>query len=264
MPQAIRSALLASLMLAAVGVAGGLVGGAAIAQDRNGGGERRVSSLGGYALPSEIAAASIAWGRLAGEKGWWKAMRDTAAPDAQIVSGGTTQRVEAVTKGRPEPTSLPRRRTHHVWMSCDGSIGVEEGLFDDGAAHGWYTTVWQRQPKKGNYKWVLDQSGLDSGPPADFDFIEGKVADCGGHVPGADSIEIRPITPGVMPTRTAAKGENDATADHLTGLSHDRTLSWATSFDGDGTRHITVRLLVSGKRVEVLNRSVAPALAGGA
>ncbi|MDE1918146.1 MAG: hypothetical protein KGJ57_09110 [Sphingomonadales bacterium] len=272
MPHARRAALLASLLLVVAGVA---TGSAAWAQPggRKGGGEGRVSALGGYALPSEIAAASIAWTRLAGDKGWWKAMRETAAPDAQILSDGTTQRVQAFAKGRAEPASLPHRRTHHVWMSCDGSIGVEEGLFEDGAAHGWYTTIWQRQPKKGNYKWVLDQSGIDTGAAADFDFIEGKVADCGarahGDAPsppagGNGTIEVGPVVPGTIPARIAAKGETDAMPDHLIGLSRDHTLNWATRFDADGTRHLTVNLLMGGKRVEVLNRSVAPARTGGA
>jgi hypothetical protein len=45
-------------------------------------------------------------------------------------------------------------------MSCDGSIGVEQGHLTLGEAHGWYLTIWQRQPK-GEYRWVLEQHGID-------------------------------------------------------------------------------------------------------
>jgi hypothetical protein len=266
MPQARAAALLACVALA--------LSGPAVAGRPKGPPEgARVSALGGYALPSEIVASSIAWGRLAGEKGWWNALRATAAPDAQMLTGGATQRAQPYAKGRDEPATIPHRRTHHVWMSCDGSIGVEEGLFEDGAAHGWYATVWQRQPKKGEYKWVLDQSGLDTGAPQDFDFIEGKVADCVPHARGeaprplpvaedTGAIEVKPIDPGTRPPRIAVKGETNAMADYLIGIARDHTLNWATRFDADGTRHLSVNLLIDGKRVEVLSRSVAPAQAG--
>jgi hypothetical protein len=262
MHQPRRAALLASLAL----ILALALGSAALAQPqgRKGQQEGRVSALGGYALPSEIVASSIAWGRIAGEKGWWNALRSMAAPDAQLVIDGTTVRAQAYAKGRPEPATLPHRRTHHVWMSCDGSIAVEEGLFEDGAAHGWYATVWQHQQKKGDYRWVLDQSGPDTGAAADFDFIEGKVADCVPRArgeapkpaPSADgTIEVKPI--GSAPPTIAVKGETNAMADHLIGIARDHTLGWATRFDADGTRHLTVNLLVDGKRTQVLSRTAA-------
>jgi hypothetical protein len=165
-------------------------------------------------------------------------------------------------------------------MSCDGSIAAEEGLFENGATHGWYLTLWQRQPK-GEYKWVLDQSAPDAAAP-DFDFIEGKVADCvprprgqapspevtvgpaltpDGSAPGP--IEVKPIEPGTRPARIDVKGETNRMPDYLIGLARDRTLSWATKFDADGTRHLTIHLLLDGKRSEVLNRTVAPGAANG-
>lgn len=259
--------------------AGLLLATSAWAKDKKGPpGGGSVSALGGYALPSEIVASSIAWGHLVTNKGWWDAMRAAAAPDAQVLAGGTTARAQAYAKGRPEPATLPHRRTHHVWMSCDGSIGVEDGLYEDGPAHGWYVTVWQRQMKKGDYRWVLDQTGADTGTAQDFDFIEGKVADCVAHARGeqapkpADTapiadgggpIEVRPITPGERPATIAIKGETNAMADYLIGIARDHTLGWATRFDADGTRHLTVNLLVDGKRTQVLSRTVAPSGTNG-
>lgn len=221
-----------------------------------------VSALGGYALPSEIVAASIGWGHLATAKGWWNAVRAFSTPDAQIVIGNGTQRAQLYAKGRAEPATLPHRRTHHVWMSCDGSIGAEEGLFDDGAAHGWYLTIWQHDAKKGEFKWLLDQTGTQGGGD-DFDFIEGKVGDCvprprGAPAPvaladGTGPIEIKPVSPGNAPS-IVVKGETNAMADHLIGIARDHTLSWATRFGDDGVRRTVVSLLMDGKKVEVLKR----------
>jgi hypothetical protein len=44
------------------------------------------------------------------------------------------------------------------------------------------------------------------------------------------------------------KGETNRMPDYLIGLARDRTLSWATKFDPDGTRHLTIHLLLDGKR----------------
>jgi hypothetical protein len=247
-------------------------------------GPQQVSALGGYAQVSEIVAYAIAWNRRAGDKGWAEGTHTYAAPDGQILIDGTAQRAQGFikTKGAQPPVSFApaaHRRTHHVWMSCDGSIAAEEGLFESGATHGWYLTLWQRQPK-GGYKWVLDQSAPDAAAP-DFDFIEGKVADCvpraRGQAPApevtvgpdltADNstgpVEVKPIEPGTRPTRIDVKGETNRMPDYLIGLARDRTLSWATKFDPDGTRHLTIHLLLDGKRTEVLNRTVAPGAANG-
>lgn len=257
MPKSARLALLACAALA--------WGSGAMARPKNGPAEGRVSALGGYALPSEIVASSSAWTRIAGEKGWWNAMRTLAAPDGQILVGNLTERAQSYARGRPEPAPLPHRRTHHVWMSCDGSIGVEEGPFDEGATHGWYVTIWQHQAKKGDYRWVLDQTGRENGPAQDFDFIEGKVADCVPRargeapppiVPGG-AIEVKPMPPGTPPPITV-KGEASGLADYRSGVSRDHTLSWATRFDADGTRHVSVTLLVDGKPTQVLNRTAPP------
>lgn len=275
MPKPARAALLACAGL----VLATSLDGDASARDKKGPpGGGSVSALGGYALPSEIVASSIAWSHLVSSKGWWEAMRTAATPDAQLLAGGATARAQAYAKGRAEPATLPHRRTHHVWMSCDGSIGVEDGLYEDGANHGWYVTIWQRQMKKGDYRWVLDQTGADTGAAQDFDFIEGKVADCVAHgrgqqppaqadatsiADGGGPIEVRPIIPGQRPASVAIKGETNAMADYLIGIARDHTLGWATRFDADGTRHLTVNLLVDGKRTQVLSRTVAPGAANG-
>jgi hypothetical protein len=100
-------------------------------------------------------------------------------------------------------------------MSCDGSIAAEEGLFENGAAHGWYLTLWQRQPK-GEYKWVLDQSAPDAAAP-DFDFIEGKVADCvprpRGQAPSPE-VTVGPPSPrtAALPARSRSSPSSPAPA----------------------------------------------------
>jgi methylenetetrahydrofolate dehydrogenase (NADP+)/methenyltetrahydrofolate cyclohydrolase len=66
-----------------------------------------VSALGGYALPSEIVASSIAWGHLVTNKGWWEAMRIAATPDAQVLTGAPPPAPRPMPRVAPSPPPCP-------------------------------------------------------------------------------------------------------------------------------------------------------------
>lgn len=218
--------------------------------------------------PSALIAAEIAFARLAREKGQWTAFRDTAADDAEMF---TPRRVVAKDwlKGRKDPAQAVQWETHRAYASCDGSFGVTYGGWTGGADAGWFSTVWQRQKKKGALKWVLDQGELLARPLAAPDWIEGKVADCPARrthfvapgeppPPGAadrpakkDLPVQRPLA-GPLPALAAPAG-----SDSKDGQSDDGTLAWRSTVLPDGAREFTVWMWKDGNMAKVLHETAA-------
>jgi hypothetical protein len=202
----------------------------------------------GYANPSALIAAEIAFAQLAQAKGQWTAFRETAAPDAEMF---VPQRVRAQDwlKKRANPPAAVRWQPHEVWMSCDGSFGITRGAWQGaGGGNGYFTTIWQRQEKGGSkgggYKWVLDQGDALAQPLAPPEMIAGKVADCR---PGAGPVPASPPPPGI---------------DAKDGASADRTLQWSSWVWPDGSRAISAWLWNGTGFDPVLNLRVAAAPVG--
>ncbi|MBX9884504.1 MAG: hypothetical protein K2X68_05990 [Novosphingobium sp.] len=215
--------------------------------------------------PSALIAAESAFARLAREKGQWTAFAATSTEDAEMFVPQRTL-AKAWLKGRANPAQAVQWQPSSVWMSCDGSAGVTFGGYHAGgdatAAEGWFSTVWQRQRKKGDYKWVLDQGGELTAPLAGADFITGKVADCLPR-PHRDPFADAPPKPrrsdppppprplaGPIPPLVAVPG-----ADSKDGRSIDGTLAWRSTVLPGGTREWTVWLWQDGKMNEVLKRT---------
>ena len=212
--------------------------------------------------PSALIAAESAFARLAREKGQWTAFADMATDEAEMF---VPQRVLAQVwlKGRANPPQAVQWQPSSVWMSCDGSAGVTFGAYQAGDNQaGWFSTVWQQQRKKGNYKWVLDQGGDLAAPLAGTDFITGKVADCPAR-PHRDPLADAPPKPkrgdppppprplaGPIPPLAAIAG-----ADSKDGRSIDGTLAWRSTVLPGGTREWTVWLWQDGRMNEVLKRT---------
>jgi len=218
--------LAAALTLAAVAA----IPLAATAQDR--------PQRSGRANPSAVIAAELAFARLARDKGQWTAFRETAADDAVMF---VPQRVNAREwlRKRADPAESVRWQPHAVWMSCDGSLAVTRGAWQQAdGRQGYFTTVW-RPRKKGGYEWVMDQGdGLAEPLPAP-EMISASVAAC-ERVPPVE--------------RVAAIGQQHGSA------STDRSLQWAVSVDARCGRIVTVRINRGGSAgfEDVLNARVVP------
>ena len=199
--------------------------------------EQRAQPLRNRANPGGVIAAEIAFARLAQEKGQWTAFRDTAAPTAEMF---VPQRVRAQDhlKGRANPARAVTWQPHAVWSSCDGTIAVTHGAWQNGDKAGYFTTVWEQQ-KNRRYKWVLDHG--DSLPfPLDApEMIRAKVATCEGR-------------PGV-PLAAPAVGE-----DMKTGASRDQTLLFSSTVRPDGSRTVSVRVWNGTAHETVLEETVLP------
>lgn len=189
------------------------------------------------ANPSGFIAAEIAFARLAQEKGQWTAFRETAAPEAVMF---VPQRVKARDwlKSQKDPAEAVKWQPHAVYFSCDGNVGVTTGAWQKGPAHGYFTTVWLRDPKKGKMAWVLDHGDTLAAPREVSDFIASKQAKCGSR-------------PGVA---IDGGGEGE---DRAVGLSPDQTLSWTSVVQPDGARRVTIRLWDGSAMQPVIDDQVA-------
>lgn len=200
----------------------------------------------GYANPSAAIAAEIAFARLAQEKGQWTAFIATSTPDAEMF---VPQRVVAQTwlKRRPNPPRALTWQPHAVWSSCDGAIAVTQGAWQGAAGPdgkpkvGMFVTVWQRQLKKGGYRWVLN-IGTDLDAPLETpEALPALVAGCDG-----------PPLP-VSPSLPLQAGDDAKTA-----VSPDQSLRWTSVVGGDGSRRFRLTMRSQGAPKEVIELTAAP------
>ncbi|SNT04381.1 hypothetical protein [Sphingopyxis indica] len=189
------------------------------------------------ANPSAFVAAEIAFARLAQEKGQWTAFRETAADDA-VMFVPQRARAQDWLKGKADPAQAVNWQPHAVYISCDGNSGATTGAWQKGAETGYFTTVWRRDPRGGDMRWVLDH-GADLATPREApDFISTRQAACGTRPAAA--------------VTAANEGE-----DMQVGLSGDQTLSWTSIVRPDGSRRITVRMWDGKAMVPVIDDQVA-------
>jgi hypothetical protein len=221
--------------------------GTAAAQDR-GGGHEGYGQRGGYANPSAVIAAELAFARLAQDKGQWTAFKATAAPDAVLFAPAMVL-AQPWLKDRPNPPQARSWQPSQVWSSCDGSVMVATGGWQRGERHGWFTTVWQRQPK-GGYKWVFEHDGETRLPAEAPDMIAAKVADCPNRRPGGQAARRhKPKKPAKAPPAPFDPG-------HRQGRSTDGTLTWQVTADATGAHTFTARLMVDGQMREIRREQV--------
>ena len=227
----------------------------ALAQDRRPEGRDRERSeqRRGYADPSAVIAAELAFNRLAQDKGQWTAFLETSAPEAVMF---VPQRVKAAQwlKGRANPAVSVTWQPQSVWTSCDGGFAVTHGAWQQAAdgSTGYFTTIWERQRKRGGkhggWKWVLDHGHALSAPLTAPEMIASRTADCGKV---ADA-----IVPGVM-------ASGGAVLDDVVGTSNDGSLVWNSSVSPDGARELTVWMSHDGKLEVVLKDIVSAPSPGG-
>jgi hypothetical protein len=185
------------------------------------------------AEPSAVIATELAFARAAQERGQWTAFADYAANDAIMFVPEPVNARDWLKKQRNPAQSLTWQ-PYQVWSSCDGSLAVTKGGWTrpDGTV-GYFTTVWQRQGRDRGYKWVLDQGDTLAEPLEAPDFLQAQVADC----------------------RRGANGDAGTAAARS---SNDGTLRYQWNIADDGTRRLTVDMLIDGEMKTVLTSDVKP------
>lgn len=178
--------------------------------------DRALAGAPGMAQPSDIVATELAFARAAQEKGQWTAFREFAADGALFFGPTEVSEAKPWLEKQQDPAQAVTWDAHQIWMSCDGTLAVSTGAFDEpGGSKGRFYTVWQRQRDR-EYKFVFDFGVPMDQPPSAPDLIQGNVAKCGtGLELGLDATEnLR--------------------------RSSDGTLAWSWTYPGDGTRRFTV------------------------
>lgn len=205
--------------------------------DARTGAQQRPQPLRNRSNPSAVIAAEIAFARLAQEKGQWTAFRATAAPTAEMFEPRRVRALDFL-KGKDNPARAVTWQPHAVWSSCDGSIAVTHGAWQDGDKAGYFTTVWEQQ-KNRRYKWVLGHGDALPFPLDRPEMIPAKVATCEGR-PG-------------LPLSAPAVGE-----DMKSGVAKDQSLIYASTVRPDGSRTVSVKVWSGTTHETVLEETVLP------
>lgn len=191
------------------------------------------SALRPVAEPSTVIATEMAFARAAQTNGQWTAFASYAANDAIMFVPEPVNAKDWLKKQR-NPAQFVSWQPHQVWSSCDGSLAVTKGAWQqpDGRV-GDFTTIWQRQAKNRGYKWVLGQGDSLAQPLDAPDFVQAQVADC-------------------------ARGQSGNPAASAANTSNDGSLRYQWSTADDGVRRLTVEMLVDGEMKTVLTSDVKP------
>lgn len=182
------------------------------------------------ANPSAIVQAELAFARLAQEKGQWTAFRETASDDAIMFTPNLVNAQEWL-KSKADPSQAVTWQPHHIYMSCDGSMAVSTGAWQNAKGEsGHFTTIWQQQDfgqrrpdKPIEWKWVFDDGQALDTPLPEPDYVETDVASCKTKIPT-----------GSLRTGPTEKGKTVA--------SPDRSLVWHAGFNADGSRVVSADL----------------------
>ena len=182
------------------------------------------------ANPSAIVQAELAFARLAQEEGQWTAFRETATDDAIMFTPDLVNAQQWL-KGKADPPQAVTWQPHHIYMSCDGSIAVSTGAWQNAKGDsGRFTTIWQQQDfgqrrpnKKTEWKWVFDDGDALDSPLAEPDYVETDVASCKAKIP-SESVQT---------------GLTDRS---MTAASPDRSLVWRAAVQDDRSRIVYVDL----------------------
>lgn len=176
------------------------------------------------ANPSAVISAELAFARTAQEKGQWTAFAEFAADDAVMFVPEPVNARQWL-RGRDNPPRAVTWQPYQVWSSCDGTLAVTKGAWQQpNGTVGYFTTVWERQGRNGEYKWVMDQGDLLAEALPAPEMIAATIAEC--QLP-------RPMpAPGVPIV--------DADEKHNGGVSRDFTLHWDVIAKPDGSRSVKV------------------------
>jgi ketosteroid isomerase-like protein len=116
--------------------------------------------------PEEIAAAERAFAADALARGVGPSFTTWAAPDGVILAPDPKNAREVYgAKPAPKPDA-PKLKwwPMHAGIALSGDLGFDTGpwVFGEDKAHGFFLTIWARQPD-GSWKWLLD-NGIDAKP----------------------------------------------------------------------------------------------------
>jgi len=203
--------------------------------------------------PGRVAAADFAFAKMAREEGTWTAFRAYADGDAVMDVPGGFAPVSEVLAGLEDPAEPIRWAPTDVWSSCDGTLAVSLGRFiRPNGLVGDYVTVWELQSDN-SYQWIYDTGTPDDPQPVPdageelpdnaivvegMTAIEGRIADC----QPAEGQSALPLAVTGNATRAST--------------SRDSSLTWQSSLNNDGSRHMRAYYLRDGGWQQVVDLEI--------
>lgn len=223
--------------------------------------ERFLERAGTIGDPGRVAAADIAFARMARDEGQWTAFLEYAAPGAQLHGRNGLIAAQPWLAEQENPPVSVAWTPSDVWSSCDGTMAVSIGRFQEPEGIvGSYVTVWEWQDG-GGYKWVYDMGAPDNPQPAPRPELD--IPDDAIIVPGMTAINGRVADcPGDQAFPLAPETEVAAGVDSRSRQSKDFTLQWRWEHHDDGTRRVVVEYLRSGQWEQVLDFTAPEPLEG--
>lgn len=226
---------------------------------------------GGYADPSLIITAELAFNRLALEKGQWTALGQIVTKDAVLFQPGPVF-AERWLKGRRNPTVPLRWQTRQVFMACDGSGGISTGTWvrsgeSDSSSvgrHGWFTNIWRRD--KGKYRLILSHDGPLTAAQVvrdddDLEAMTARTASCAVRAVRSAGAGIAPQGPRsgqaaaalpIHPRQALPMSRDDSTADG--------SLRWRWSVGADGAHVLEAWMATDDGEALILTDRSGPVL----
>jgi hypothetical protein len=224
----------------------------------------RDAPRGGYADPSLIIAAELAYDRLALEKGQWTALSRIVAKDAVLFQPGPVF-AERWLKGQRDPATALRWQTHEVFMACDGSVAVSSGQWvragGGSEGRGWYSNIWRRD--KQGYRLILSHDGPLAaseeaprmGREDEFESISARIAACPkrGRPGGAGQVSdmSSPMAVSLDPRQPLPLSREERAADG--------SLRWRWAVAANGARVLEAWMATDADEVVVVMDRTGPA-----
>ena len=190
------------------------------------------------AAPSTAIDAERAFAADAQKIGQWDAFRKWSTADAKMF---VPQPVAAhdFLKGKQNPPASVKWSPSQSIVSCDGGVAVNLGPWTSATEHGYFTTIWVRQPDR-SWKWIYDSGEPLARPLAPVAKPMIKRATCSG--------KALPL-PKAAPLPTGFSGAQ--------GESKDHSLHWTWTVSPRGDRRFAVQLWNGSQFIPAVAQRIA-------
>ena len=170
--------------------------------------------------------------------GQWDAFRKWSTSDAMMFVPQPITAHEFLI-GKKNPPEAVKWSPSQSIVSCDGGYAVNLGSWTSGKDHGYFTTIWVRQPDR-SWKWIYDtgEALTKPLPPVAKPVI--KRATCTG--------KALPL-PKAAPLPSGFSGGQ--------GESKDHTLHWTWTVSPKGDRRFAVQLWNGSQFIPVVAQRIA-------
>ena len=190
------------------------------------------------AAPSTAIDAERAFAADAQKIGQWDAFRKWSTADAKMFLPQPVAAHDFLKSKQNPPASVKWSPSQSI-VSCDGGVAVNLGPWTSATEHGYFTTIWVRQPDR-SWKWIYDSGEPLARPLAPVAKPMITRATCSG--------KALPL-PKAAPLPTGFSGAQ--------GESKDHSLHWTWTVSPRGDRRFAVQLWNGSQVIPAVAQRIA-------